>query len=64
MIMVMNASGSWNPRALARIRPIDALLDSAMPLVNRYSMVASIDTRYRRIIRASFTNGASFDRDA
>ena len=45
MIMVMKASGSWNPRALPRIRPIDALLDSAMPLVSRHSIVASIDAR-------------------
>ena len=43
MIMVMNASGSWKPRALARMRPIDALLDSAMPLVSFHSMVASIE---------------------
>jgi hypothetical protein len=30
--MVMNASGSWNPRALARIRPIDALFDFGDPV--------------------------------
>ena len=33
MIILMNASGSWNPRALALMRPIDALFDSASPLV-------------------------------
>ena len=45
MIMVMKASGSWKPRALARMRPIDALLDSAIPLVSFHSMVASIEAR-------------------
>lgn len=45
MIMVMNAFGSWKPRALARMRPIEALLDSAIPLVKPHSMVASIDAR-------------------
>ena len=45
IIMVMNALGSWKPRALARMRPIDALLDSAMPLVSFHSMVASIEDR-------------------
>lgn len=45
MIMVMNACGSWKPRALARIRPIEALLDSAIPFVKPHSMVASIDAR-------------------
>lgn len=33
MIMVMNASGSWNSRALVQSRPMEALLDSAIPLV-------------------------------
>ena len=45
MIMVMKASGLWKPRALVRMRPIDALFDSAMPLVRRHSMVASIEVR-------------------
>lgn len=43
MIMVMNACGSWDPRAAVRCRPIAALLDSAMPLVSFHSMVASIE---------------------
>ena len=45
MIMVMNAFGSWNPRAFARSLPIDALVDSARPLVRRHSIVASIEVR-------------------
>jgi len=45
MIMVMNDLGSWKPRALVRIRPMEALLDSAIPFVSRHSMVASIDSR-------------------
>jgi hypothetical protein len=38
--MAMKLSASWNPRALVRIRPIDALFDSAIPLVSFHSMVA------------------------
>ncbi len=45
MIMVMKAWGSWKPRALARMRPMAALFDSAIPLVSFHSMVASIDAR-------------------
>ena len=45
MIMVMKAWAVWKPRALVRMRPIDALLDSAMPLVSRHSMVASMEVR-------------------
>ena len=45
MIILMNASGSWKPRAFARMRPIDALFDSEIPLVSFHSMVASIDVR-------------------
>ncbi len=45
MIIVMNALGSWKPRALARMRPMAALFDSAIPLVKRHSMVASIEVR-------------------
>ena len=45
MIIVMKAVGSWKPRALARMRPMEALLDSAMPLVSFHSMVASIEGR-------------------
>lgn len=45
MIMVMKALGLWKPRALARMRPMLALLDSAIPLVSRHSMVASIEAR-------------------
>jgi hypothetical protein len=40
--MVMNASGSWKPRALVRSRAMAALLDSAIPLVSFHSMVASM----------------------
>ena len=43
--MAMKLSGLWNPRALVRIRPIDALFDSAIPFVSRYSMEASIEVR-------------------
>ena len=45
MIMVMKAWGSWKPRALVRMRPMAALLDSAIPLVSFHSMVASIEGR-------------------
>ena len=45
MIMAMNAWGSWKPRALVRIRPMAALTDSAIPLVRRHSMVASMEAR-------------------
>ena len=45
MIMVMKAWGSWNPRALLRMRAMEALLDSAIRLVRRHSMVASIEGR-------------------
>lgn len=45
MIMVMKASESWKPRALVRMRPMAALLDSAMPLVSRHSSVASMEGR-------------------
>ena len=45
MIILMKASGSWNQRALARMRPIEALFDSEIPLVSFHSMVASIDSR-------------------
>ena len=45
MIMVMKFVGSWKPRALVRSRPIEALFDSAMPLVRRHSMVASMESR-------------------
>jgi hypothetical protein len=41
MIMVMKALGLWEPRALARMRPMLELLDSAITLVSRDSMVAS-----------------------
>ena len=41
MIMVMKALGLWKPRALARMRPMLELLDSAITLVSRHSMVAS-----------------------
>ncbi len=33
------------PRALARMRPMEALLDSEIPLVRRHSIVASIEAR-------------------
>ena len=45
MIMVMNAFAVRNPRALLRSRPIWALLDSAIPFVSLYSIVASIEAR-------------------
>ncbi len=45
MIMVMKLWGLWKPLALRRMRPITELLASAIPLVNPYSMVASIESR-------------------
>ena len=45
MIMVMKLSGLWNPRAADRILPMAALLDSAIPLVNFHSRVASMESR-------------------
>ena len=62
MIIVMNAFAVWNPQALVLMRPMDTLLDSAIPLVSFHSVVASIDGRQRRMVRARFTNGASFER--
>ena len=41
----MKLWGLWKPLALRRIRPITELLASAIPLVNPYSMVASIESR-------------------
>ena len=43
---------------------MDALLDSAMPLVSFHSMVASMEARKVRMVRASLTNGASWERQA
>lgn len=45
MIMVMKRSGSWNPRALARMRPMAAFVLSAKPFVNFHSSVASREAR-------------------
>lgn len=45
MIMVMKLSGSRKPLAGDLIRPMAALLDSAMPFVKPHSLVASIDSR-------------------
>ena len=43
-IKAMNDSGLWNPWALVRIRPMEALFDSAMPLVSCHSTVARIES--------------------
>jgi hypothetical protein len=64
MIIVMKLSGSWKPRAAERMRPMAALFDSEIPLVSFHSIVASMDALSWRIVRASFTNGSSRDRDA
>jgi hypothetical protein len=45
MIMVMKLSGSWNPRAADRIRPMARLFDSAIPFVSFHSRVASMEDR-------------------
>jgi hypothetical protein len=45
MTMAIMDSALWKPRALVRSRPMAALTDSAIPLVRRHSIVASIDAR-------------------
>ena len=44
-VHLMHACGSWNPRTFARMRPTAASFDSAIPFVNRHSIVASVEWR-------------------
>lgn len=46
------------------MRPMAALLDSEMPFVSFHSMVASMEARWRRTVRANVMNGARREREA
>ena len=60
----MSGSAEWKPKLRCEIRRMRLLSPSRRPLFSPRRIAARMPARWRRIVRASLTNGSSFDLEA